>query len=93
MAPKDKEPTKAESLIFTPANMFKAIYITGIACGLFFGLRSEIRENKATQTGVDNVQNLRIENVENGLNVLEGRVNMFVSREADKPKPIKVESE
>lgn len=66
-----KEPIKAESMLWTTANMAKAIYLTGALCAFYFGLRSEIREDKATQRGVDNVQDTR-------LDYLEGKkVNLY----------------
>lgn len=74
----------AKQLMDNPALKFAGLIITQTiaVCVLYFGLRSEIRENKATQTGIDNVQNTRLDYLENRRDVV-----------ATKPEPIVIEGE
>lgn len=66
-------------------------FVAGI-CSLYFGLRSEIRENKATQTGIDNVQNLQLGELKDDVSAINTWRYSF-SQPAMKPKPITIPSE
>lgn len=79
----------AKDLLNNPALKF-AGYVAGL-CSLYFGLRSEIRENRATQQGVDNVQNLQLSELKE--DVKEINTWRFSFQPANKPKPIVIESE
>lgn len=81
----------AKDLLNNPALKF-AGYVAGL-CSLYFGLRSEIRENRATQQGVDNVQNLQLSELKDDVLEINTWRFSFGSQPAMKPKPINIESE
>lgn len=62
-----KEPIKAESVLWSTANLMKGIYLTIVASGLYFGLKRDTDEIKsllvefrAEQKGIDDVQDVKI---------------------------------
>lgn len=85
----------AKALMDNPAIKLVGLVFTQtvMGCALYYGLRSEIRENKATQTGVDNLQDLRLTNAENAIDDIERSSFSFAPQPAMKPKPIEVEAE
>lgn len=85
----------AKELLNNPAVKLAGLIFTQTAmgCALYFGLRSEIRENKAIQTGIDNVQDLRIQTAEKGLVDLRNDFQSFVSRDGTKSRTPSVENE
>lgn len=93
MTAKQKEPIRAESMLWTTANMVKAIYLTGVACSLYFGLTAKFEQIIARQDGRDNVQDIRIEQNMNSISDLRFEIKQVVSREGIKPKPISIITE
>lgn len=81
----------AKQLMDNPAIKF-AGYIAGL-CSLYFGLRSEIRENRATQQGVNNVLNLQLSELKEDVKEINTWRFSLSSQPALKPKPITIESE
>ncbi len=86
----NKQPIKTESVLWSSANLMKGIYLTGVTCALYFGLKrdnDEIKslliEYRAKQTGIDNVQDVKINYLTNYLN----RTAEFI-----KPKEVTIET-
>jgi hypothetical protein len=89
---------KFSSIQFSSADVIKLVGGVIAIGGFYLGLTSKIDAMNAKldkviaiQNGVDNVQNLRIENVEKDLSRRERTV--FHSQPAMKPKPVGVEEE
>lgn len=75
-----------------------SLAITGSA--IYFGLTGQIAEMNAKmdriiaiQQGVDNVQNLRIENLEKDVSRRNQQASIFLPQPALKPEPIRIKKE
>ena len=95
-----KNPIQTESVLWSSANLLKGIYLTGVACALYFGLKrdnDEIKylliEYQAKQNGIDNVQNLRLDNLERNVTDYPALPVPYASKEFVKPDETKIKSE
>lgn len=85
----------AKALMDSPVIKLVGLVITQTvtACVLYFGLRSEIRENKVSQEGRDNVQDVYRQQDAEKIKDLERRLEFFTSQPAMKPKGTIIKSE
>lgn len=84
--------TDVSKLKFQLNDIHKIIIGVVAWCGMYFGLKSDLREYIALQKGVNDVQDLRIQNLEHKAS--EPSMSYYpISRDAALPKEIKIESE
>lgn len=82
--------TDVNKLKFQLNDLHKIIIGVVAWCGMYFGLKSDLREYIALQKGVNDVQDLRIQNLEHKASESSMSYNPM-SRDAVLPKEIKIE--